>query len=220
MSHSDIKDERSSVVIGTHNSHKFVELTSTLRVLPFEYLPLSNWSHKPPSETGTTFVENALIKARYACKCADLPAIADDSGLIVDLLDGAPGIHSSRYAGDHASDEENNNLLLERIKSKRQSNKVVNACFVAILVYLEHADDSKPVIAEGRWPGTIIDLPRGELGFGYDPLFLPLDSSQTAAELGPSIKNRDSHRANAARKLVRSLTDRKVVRAETTSRIN
>lgn len=208
MSHWAITDALSTVVIATRNSHKYVELTATLSVLPFEFLPLSNWSHKPVSETGLTFVENALIKARHACKHADLPAIADDSGLIVDLLDGEPGVRSSRYAGELATDEENNNLLLERINAKRQSSAAVSACFVAILVYLEHADDAKPVIAEGRWPGTIIDNPRGAYGFGYDPLFLPLDSNLTAAELGSSIKNRESHRANASRKLVSLLLDR------------
>ncbi len=207
MANRSQTDETSRVVIATHNQHKFEELKSTLSDLPFEFMPLTNWWQKPVSETGKTFVENAVIKARYASQRAGIPAIADDSGLIVDLLNGKPGVHSSRFAGEHATDEENNNLLLERVKAKRKVNEPVNASFVAILVYLEHADDARPIIAEGSWQGSIIDSPRGDSGFGYDPLFLPLDSDLTVAELGPSIKNRDSHRAKAARNLVPLLSD-------------
>lgn len=198
---------KSSVVIATHNQHKFEELKSTLSDLPFEFQLLTNWSQKTVSETGKTFVENAVIKARYASQRAGLPAIADDSGLIVDLLNGKPGVHSSRYAGEFATDEENNKLLLERVKAKRKSSEPIKASFVSILVYLEHADDARPIIAEGSWQGSIIESPRGDCGFGYDPLFLPLDSDLTVAELGPSIKNRDSHRAKAARNLVHLLSD-------------
>lgn len=216
MSSFSDSDKKSNVVIATHNPHKFTELKSTLSDLPFEFLPLTNWSQKPAAETGKTFVENAVIKARYASQRARVPAIADDSGLIVDLLNGKPGVHSSRFAGEQATDEENNNLLLERVKAKRKFNEPVKASFVAILVYLEHADDATPIIAEGSWQGSIIESPRGNCGFGYDPLFLPLDSDLTAAELGPSIKNRDSHRAKAARNLVLLLSDRLLGRSNTT----
>lgn len=201
-------DEKSRVVIATHNQHKFLELQSTLSELPFEFLPLTNWSQAAVSETGKTFVENAVTKARYASQRAGVPAIADDSGLIVDVLNGKPGVHSSRYAGEYATDEENNNLLLERVKAKRKADEPVKASFVSILVYLEHADDARPIIAEGSWQGSIIESPHGDSGFGYDPLFLPLDSDLTVAELGPSVKNRDSHRAKAARNLVHLLSDR------------
>ncbi|MXZ45363.1 MAG: hypothetical protein F4Z01_10415 [Gammaproteobacteria bacterium] len=132
---------------------------------------------------------------------------------MVDLLRGKPGVHSSRYAGEYATDEENRNLLLDQVKAKRRAEEPVYASFVAILVFLEHADDARPIIAEGSWQGSIIDDPRGEHGFGYDPLFLPLDSDFTAAELGPSVKNRDSHRAKAARKLMSLLSDRALQRS-------
>ena len=208
MSNRSPADETSRVVIATHNQHKIQELQSTLSELPFEFLPLTNWSQATVLETGKTFVENAVLKARYASQRAEIPAIADDSGLIVDLLNGKPGVHSSRYAGEYATDEENNNLLLERIKAKRKENEPVKASFVAILVFLEHADDARPIIAEGSWQGSIIESPRGVAGFGYDPLFLPLDSDFTVAELDPSAKNQDSHRAKAARNLVHLLSDR------------
>ena len=213
MARESHASEEAKVVIATHNEHKFEELKSTLSELPFEFLPLTNWSHKAVSETGKTFVENAVIKARYASQRAGIPAIADDSGLIVDLLRGKPGVHSSRYAGEYATDEENRNLLLDQVKAKRRFEEPVQASFVAILVYLEHADDARPIIAEGSWQGSIIDNPRGEHGFGYDPLFLPLESDFTAAELGPSVKNRDSHRAKAARKLMSLLSDRALQRS-------
>ena len=207
MAHCSQSIKKPRVVIATHNQHKFAELTASLHLVPFEFFPLIDWNLEPAIETGATFVENALLKARHACHFTDLPAIADDSGLVVDLLDGEPGIHSSRYASDHASDMENNNLLLERIKAKRMQSEPVIACFVAVLVYMEHESDPSPSIAEGCWRGSIVDEPRGEHGFGYDPLFLPTNSTLTAAELGPSIKYRESHRAQAARQLIPKLLD-------------
>lgn len=199
--------EKPRVVIATHNQHKFAELTASLHQVPFEFLPLTDWNLEPAGESGTTFVENALLKARHACHFTGLPAIADDSGLVVDLLDGEPGIHSSRYASDNASDVENNTLLLERIKAKRMQNEPVIASFVAVLVYMDHKSDPSPKISEGCWRGSIVDEPRGDHGFGYDPLFLPTNATFTAAELGPSIKYRESHRAKAARKLIPMLLD-------------
>lgn len=210
MESSSQTEENFRVVIATHNEHKFVELRAALIQLPIDFQSLTDWNLEPIAEPGSTFVENALLKARHACQHTGLPAIADDSGLIVDLLAGEPGVHSSRYAGEQASDLENNELLQERIKAKRRQSKPVFACFKAILVYLDHQHDPTPIIAEGSWRGSIIDEPRGEHGFGYDPLFLPIDSTYTAAELGPSIKNQESHRAKAARKLVALLLDRRV----------
>ena len=207
MAHCSRSSEKSRVVIATHNQHKFAELTASLHQVPFEFLPLKDWNLEPPVETGTTFIENALLKARHACRFTGLPAIADDSGLVVDLLDGEPGIHSSRYASDNASDTENNTLLMERIKAKRMQSEPVIARFVAVLVYMEHESDPSPSIAEGCWRGSIVKEPRGEHGFGYDPLFLPTNSTLTAAELGPSIKYRESHRAKAARQLIPMLLD-------------
>ena len=207
MAHYSQSNEKPRVVIATHNQHKFAELAASLHQVPFEFLPLEDWNLEPAVETGSTFVENALLKARHACHFTGLPSIADDSGLVVDLLDGEPGIHSSRYASDNASDEENNSLLLERITAKRMHDEPVIACYVAFLVYMEHASDRSPRIAEGCWKGSIVDEPRGERGFGYDPLFLPTNSTLTAAELSPSIKYRESHRAQAARKLIPMLLD-------------
>ena len=199
--------EQSKVVVATHNKHKLVELEAALAQLQYELVPMSDWKLKPAAETGTTFVENALIKARQACRLTSLPAIADDSGLVVDLLGGKPGVLSSRYAGDHASDEDNNALLLQQIKAKRKQDDTVRACFVTILAYLEHEHNPKPIIVEGFWHGTIVDDPRGAHGFGYDPLFLPLGFHQTVAELDPLVKCQESHRALAAQKLVRVLLD-------------
>ena len=210
MESSSHTGEKFRVVIATHNQHKFEELRIAFNQLPVNCLPFTDWNLEPIAETGATFVENAILKARYACQISGLSAIADDSGLSVDLLNGEPGVHSSRYAGELASDEENNTLLLERIQAKRRRDEPVFACFKAILVYLEHQLDPTPIIAEGRWRGSIIDAPRGEHGFGYDPLFLPIDSTYTAAELDPSVKNQESHRAKAARKLVALLLDRRV----------
>ena len=200
--------ERPKVVVATHNKHKLVELEAALAQLDCKLIPQSDWNLGPVAEIGPTFVENALLKARHACQHTGLPAIADDSGLIVDLLNGEPGVRSSRYAGEQASDEDNNALLLERIKAKRQYNEPVFACFVAILVYLQHESDPSPIIAEGNWQGSIVDDPRGEHGFGYDPLFLPTSFPHTAAELDPRIKYHESHRAMAASKLVEVLLGR------------
>lgn len=216
MASSSQVDERPCVVIATLNRHKLTELKSALNQLQIHFVPLNNWNLKPVIENGTTFVENAILKARHASKHTGLPAVADDSGLVVDLLDGEPGIRSSRFAGERASDEENNTLLLDRVRAKRNFNEPVTASFVAILVYLEHAQDSMPIVAEGRWRGSIVSEPRGKHGFGYDPLFLPTNLSQTAAELGPSIKSRESHRARAARKLVHKLLDRRANRPSAT----
>lgn len=204
-------ESRPQIVIATHNVYKFKELDVALAPLRTHNLPLRNWRLKPAPEIGTTFVENALVKARYACQHTRLPAVADDSGLVVDVLDGEPGVHSSRYAGEHATDSENNVRLLARIAKKHQDHRPVSARFVAILVYLEHENDPTPCIAEGCWQGSIATQPRGKQGFGYDPIFLPCNASRTVAELGPAVKQRESHRAVAARELVHMMLERGIV---------
>ena len=150
-------------------------------------------------ETGETFEENALIKARAACEALHEPAIADDSGLIVDALGGAPGLHSARYAGRHGDAAANIARLLGELAGHPESGR--GAHFHCSLVLLRHADDPAPLIAEGRWAGRILDAPRGAGGFGYDPVFLDLRFGRSAAELAPAEKNRVSHRGLALARL-------------------
>ncbi|WP_425454787.1 RdgB/HAM1 family non-canonical purine NTP pyrophosphatase [Inmirania thermothiophila] len=155
------------------------------------------------AETAPTFVENALLKARHAAQAAGLPALADDSGLLVDALGGAPGIHSARYAGPDADDEANNRRLLEALAGVPWARRT--ARFHCVLVYLRHAADPTPVIAEGSWAGRIAEAPRGANGFGYDPLFWLDERGCTSAELAPEEKDRVSHRGQALARLVERL---------------
>ena len=146
-------------------------------------------------ETGLTFVENALLKARNAAQATGLPALADDSGLCVDALGGAPGLHSARYAGIHGDAAANIAKLLDAMRDVPVPRR--SARFHAVIVLLRAADDPQPLIAEGAWPGLILDAPRGEGGFGYDPVFLDPEHGLSAAELDPALKNRISHRGRA-----------------------
>ncbi|ASR45057.1 non-canonical purine NTP pyrophosphatase, RdgB/HAM1 family [Xanthomonas citri pv. mangiferaeindicae] len=155
-------------------------------------------------ETGTTFVENALIKARHASATTGLPALADDSGLIVDALGGAPGLYSARYAGTPTDDAANNAKLLEALRDVPEDRRT--ARFYAVIVVLRHADDPQPLIAEGAWEGRILESPCGQHGFGYNPVFLDPEHGLTAAEMAPELKNRLSHRARALQALRQRLT--------------
>jgi XTP/dITP diphosphohydrolase len=146
-------------------------------------------------ETGATFVENALLKARHASRLTGLPALADDSGLCVAHLGGAPGLYSARYAGTHGDAAANRNKLLHALEGVPLAER--GAFFICVLVLLRDADDPAPLIAEGRWHGSVLEHERGDGGFGYDPLFLPTGSTQSAAELEPALKNRLSHRGQA-----------------------
>jgi XTP/dITP diphosphohydrolase len=146
-------------------------------------------------ETGTTFVENALIKARHAAQVTGLAALADDSGLCVDHLKGAPGLYSARYAGVHGDSAANNAKLLAALEGVPAAARA--AFFICVLVRLRHADDPAPLIAEGRWHGRVLDAPQGDGGFGYDPLFEPEGHTESAAQLDPAVKNRLSHRGQA-----------------------
>lgn len=154
-------------------------------------------------ETGLTFVENALIKARHAARATGLPALADDSGLCVDALHGAPGLRSARYAGNHGDDEANNDRLLRELADTPEAQRT--ARFVCVLVLLRHPDDPLPLIAEGVWEGWILHERRGSNGFGYDPVFFSPAHGCASAELPPEVKNRDSHRGMALAKLRASL---------------
>lgn len=156
-------------------------------------------------ETGLSFVENALLKARHAARVTSLPALADDSGLCVDALDGAPGLHSARYAGEHGNAGANIDKLLAALESVPNDKR--GACFHAAIVLLRHAEDPQPLIAEGSWHGRILRARRGDGGFGYDPVFLVSGLEQSAAELDPALKNRISHRGQALTALLKRLPE-------------
>lgn len=189
------------LVLASNNPKKAAEMTALLAPLGIQVVPQSAFDIPEADEPHHTFVENALAKARHASALAGLPAIADDSGLCVVALGGAPGVQSARYAGEPKSDARNNALLLERLDGITDRR----AFFYSVVVLVRHADDPRPLIADGEWHGTILDAPRGEAGFGYDPLFYVPDLAQTAAELDAALKNTLSHRGAAMRHLLARL---------------
>jgi len=191
------------LVLATGNAGKLKELRELLAPLAFEVLPQSQFTAVSAAETGLTFVENAILKARHAAQASGLPAIADDSGLEVDALDGAPGIHSARYAGESASDEENLRKLLAALQGTPPSQRT--ARYQCALVFMRSARDPSPLLCQATWEGRIIATPRGAEGFGYDPVFELLDRGVTAAELPAAEKNLLSHRGQALRALVSQL---------------
>lgn len=182
-----------TLVLASNNKGKLAELQAMLGD-GIRVLPQSDFTDIEAEETGLTFVENALIKARHAARASGLPALADDSGLAVDALNGAPGIHSARYAGG-AGDAANNAKLLEALDGVPAERR--GARFICALALLQHADDPTPIICEGAWEGRILDAPRGQHGFGYDPLFQVPERDCASAELSPQDKNQLSHRARA-----------------------
>jgi len=188
------------VVLASGNPGKLRELHALLAPLGMDVVAQSDFDISGVEETGQSFVENAILKARHAARVSGLPAIADDSGIMVDALGGAPGIYSARYAGEGASDEENLDMLLENLKDVPDPGR--GARFVCLAVYMRHADDPCPIICEGIWPGRIIHAPRGKDGFGYDPIFHVEDCGCTSAELEPARKNDISHRALAMGALI------------------
>ena len=194
------------VVLASSNPGKLRELRRLLEPAKIKVHSQSEFDVRPPEETGMTFVENALIKAREAAWASGLPALGDDSGLVVDALDGQPGIRSARFAGDQADDEANNALLLKRLAGHPEERR--GAAFHCCLVLLAHPEDPAPVIATGRWRGRILEEPRGSGGFGYDPLFYDDERGVGAAEMGPVEKNRNSHRGMALMSLLRKLENR------------
>lgn len=181
-----------NIVVATGNRGKLAEFSQLLGER-FELLSQADLNVTEAEETGLSFVENALLKARNAAAQTGLPALADDSGLCVNALGGAPGIYSARYAGDNANDADNNAKLIASLASEQNRR----AHFHCALVFVRHAEDPAPIICEGRWLGDIIDQPRGDNGFGYDPHFYVADLNKTAAELPPADKNRLSHRGQA-----------------------
>jgi XTP/dITP diphosphohydrolase len=189
-------------VLASNNQHKAKEINAMLP-RQFELVVQSDLGVDSPEETGSTFIENAIIKARHAAEVTGMPAIADDSGLCVDSLSGAPGVHSARFAGESATDEDNVNLLLQRLEGVSERS----ASFHCVLVCMRSAADPAPTIAAASWHGTIASQRTGMGGFGYDPVFVIKGQNRTAAELSAAEKNAISHRGLALKKLCDALIE-------------
>ncbi len=194
---------RQNVVLATGNPGKVRELADLLADFGMNIVAQTELGVDSAEETGLTFIENALLKARHAAKITGLPAVADDSGLAVDALGGAPGIYSARYAGVDASDQANLDKLLAAIKDVPDEQR--GASFHCVLVYLRHADDPTPLVCHGRWDGVLTHAAVGEGGFGYDPIFFVPSAGKTAAEMTRDEKNALSHRGQALRLLLDAL---------------
>ena len=191
------------LVLASNNAKKLKELSALLMPLGIELVPQGSLDIPEAEEPFHTFVENALAKARHAAQLSGLPALADDSGLCVRALGGAPGVFSARYAGDPKSDARNNQKLLDDLQGITDRA----AHFVSLLVLVRHADDPQPIVAEGNWHGEILDAPRGGEGFGYDPLFWVPAVGLSAAEMSAEAKNQCSHRARAMQQLLARLRE-------------
>jgi XTP/dITP diphosphohydrolase len=189
------------LVLASNNAGKLREFKRLLEPLGMEVIPQAKLGIPEAEEPHVTFVENALAKARHASAHAQLPALADDSGVVVEALEGAPGVQSARFAGEPKSDERNNALLQERLRGVANRH----AHYYCVLVLVRHADDPEPIIAEGSWAGRIVDTPRGDGGFGYDPYFEDIDTGMTGAEMPLDLKNARSHRGHAMRALLARL---------------
>lgn len=180
-------------------------MTQSLAVLGIEVIPQTDFSIESVEETGLTFVENALIKARHASQVTGLPCLADDSGLVIDVLNGEPGIYSSRYAGEQATDQNNIAKVLEKMHNVPEDKR--SAHFHCCMVLMNGAHDPAPIICQGRWFGQILTGPKGDQGFGYDPIFFDPQINQVAAELALEEKNRVSHRGLALKQLIQELSN-------------
>jgi XTP/dITP diphosphohydrolase len=191
------------VVLASSNAGKLRELASLLAPLGFDLVPQNALGLDTPPETGATFADNALLKARYAAGATNLPAIADDSGIEVDALDGRPGVYSARYAGEGATDRDNLNKMLVELRDVPAPRRT--ARYRCVIAFVTAAADAEPILATGTWEGTLIAAPRGLGGFGYDPIFVPGGFDCTAAEMTPELKNSLSHRGQALNTLVARL---------------
>ncbi|MEH6435015.1 RdgB/HAM1 family non-canonical purine NTP pyrophosphatase [Massilia sp. DD77] len=189
------------LILASNNAGKLKEFAQLLAPIGFDLHPQGEFNVPEAEEPFGTFVENALAKARHAARLTGLPALADDSGVCVNALGGAPGVYSARYAGEPKSDARNSEKLVADLAGHADKS----AYYYCVLVYVRHADDPQPVIADGRWNGEIIAEPRGANGFGYDPYFLIPSLGKTTAELDPAQKNGMSHRGHALRALVEKL---------------
>ena len=194
------------IVLASGNVGKLREMSALLAPLGFELLTLGSLGIASPHETGTTFLENALLKARHAAGAAKLAAISDDSGIEVDALEGRPGVYSARFAGVNATDRENLNKLLAELHGVHPEFR--QARYHCVIVFVRSAEDPDPVVAHGKWEGQIALEPRGDGGFGYDPIFIPAGSHSTSAQLTAEEKNKISHRALALAALVEELRER------------
>ncbi|HER35470.1 MAG: RdgB/HAM1 family non-canonical purine NTP pyrophosphatase [Halothiobacillaceae bacterium] len=201
------------IVIATNNDGKMAEFEQMRRVLAdghpslvrLRFVSQRQWAVASPAEDADTFRDNALIKARHTAAETGRPAIGDDSGLVVDALDGRPGIFSSRFAGEKASDADNNAKLVEELAKQPAAPRT--ARFVCALAFVRHAEDPEPIVVEGNWDGEVLDAPRGERGFGYDPLFFSPEHGLSVGEMDPDEKHRVSHRARALEQLIDRLAD-------------
>ena len=200
MSHGGLPPR---LVLATGNPGKLREMRAILALWQVDVRPLSEFTSEAADETGLSFVENAVLKARFAAQATGLPAVADDSGLEVDALGGEPGIYSARYAGPGADDAANNARLLRELEAVPDAAR--SARYRCAMVYLRHPLDASPVVCQASWEGRIARVPRGAGGFGYDPLFRVGEGMTTAAELDPERKNHESHRGQALRALVSAL---------------
>jgi XTP/dITP diphosphohydrolase len=189
------------IVIATNNEKKLAEIKALLSDLPIGIIPQSYLGVESCEEPFNTFIENALAKARFASKQTNLPAIADDSGLCVDSLNGQPGVFSARFAGEKRNDEDNNDKLLNDLNNKKDRR----AHYYCAIVFIRSPSDPQPIITEGIWQGKILKIRKGHNGFGYDPIFMDYKTDQSAAELSPELKNRISHRGQALQKLKQKL---------------
>jgi XTP/dITP diphosphohydrolase len=194
------------VVLASANPGKLREFSDLLASSGLALSRQSEFGIEPPPETGVTFLENALIKARNAARLAGLPAIADDSGIEVDALQGAPGVYSARYAGDDASDEANLTKLLHSLADVPEERR--SARYRCVIVFVDNSKDAHPLVGEGTWEGRIIDARRGNGGFGYDPSFVPLGDTRTVAEMPAHEKHAQSHRGQAMRAFLAQLRAR------------
>tara|TARA_R110002096_G_scaffold99_3_gene431 strand:- start:13558 stop:14154 length:597 start_codon:yes stop_codon:yes gene_type:complete len=195
--------EKQDIVLASNNPGKVKEVNELLAGTVFQILPQSEFDVVEAEETGLTFVENAILKARNAARYTRHPIIADDSGIEVPALNGRPGIYSARYAGEGASDEDNLNKLIEAIRPFNETDR--KARFVCVMVFLKHAEDPTPIISQGIWDGIVMTETAGENGFGYDPMFYVPTHNCMSAELSPDIKNQISHRGQALQCLVKQL---------------
>lgn len=194
------------IVLASGNAGKIRELTELLGPIGLEVVPQSHWQVEECEETGLTFVENAILKARNAARHTGLPALADDSGIEVDHLQGQPGIYSARYSGPDGNDQKNNEKLLAALHSVPQAQRT--ARFRCVMAFLDHAEDPSPILTEGSWEGLVASKSAGSRGFGYDSVFFLPEFGCTSAELPDAEKNRLSHRGQAVRGMVERLRQR------------
>ena len=201
----DLIDPDRLLVLASGNAGKLKELSSMLTPLGWTVRSQGEWKIVKAVEDGLSFIENALIKARHAARYTGLQALADDSGLLVDALSGKPGIYSSRYAGADADDKANNQKLLRALRGVAEPDRAAH--FYCAMVFVRHAEDPAPLISTGKWPGRIMEQPRGKGGFGYDPLFWVAGNECSSAELPPEVKNSLSHRRQALNALTVQMKD-------------